>query len=431
MARPRFRMSAGGVLAALVLVVTAPATPAVASTIGGEALAGKRAVVQALPGADSLPKGVTARGWVLADLDSGNVLAARNAHGTFLPASTIKVLTAISLLPVVPPETMIEATWDDAAVDGSRVGIVEGWSYTADDLYRAMLMVSGNDAALALTRPIGGPQRALELMNAEARRLQALDTNAQSVNGLDEGTKGMTTSAYDLALFGRAGMNNPTFAEYVGTKSADFPAPPEKWKNGQTKRPGKATKFQIYTHVSLLTKYAGALGIKNGWTSAAGYTFIGAAERDGRRLIVATMGGKRFGYLDGTQLLDWGFANADKVTPVGTLVDPVPAADAAPAAEPTAAATPAVAPVADAPAVAAASPASDGGTNGMLALAGGLAGGMVLAVLAGVIAARRRNTLVVDALPTLGAPAVRADNVVVPPQQEPTYTSVRIRRPGD
>src|SRR3978361_1183265 len=109
-----------GAVALLAAVARAvPASPG--ASIGGDELASRHTVVPLLPGAAKLPS-VHASSYVVADLDTGQILAARDAHGKYLPASTIKVLTAITLLPLVPPTTPITATYDDTSVDGSRVG---------------------------------------------------------------------------------------------------------------------------------------------------------------------------------------------------------------------------------------------------------------------------------------------------------------------
>ena len=108
-------------------------------------------------------------------------------------------------------------------------------------------------------------------MNAEARRLQAYDTVAKTPSGLDK--PGQLTSAYDLALISRAGLADPDFRRYVSTRLADFPAP-----RGKT--------YQIANHNRLLGRYKGMIGVKNGWTSKARASFVGAAKRDGHTIIV-------------------------------------------------------------------------------------------------------------------------------------------------
>jgi D-alanyl-D-alanine carboxypeptidase (penicillin-binding protein 5/6) len=419
MRRPLPRaFAAAATLALGVVSALGPASAAhAAGTIGGDTLATRGTVVHGLPGVASLPK-VVASSFVLADLDTGQVLAARDPHGKYLPASTIKVLTAVTLLPLIPPTTPIVATYDDAAVEGTRVGIVEKMTYTADDLFRAMLMVSGNDAALALSHAVGGPATAVAKMNAEAQRLQGLDTTAKTVHGLD--AQGQVTSAYDLALFGKAALQIPAFNTYVTTRTANFPAPPKK-------KGGKPTSFQIYTHDRLLTNYTGALGLKNGYTVAAQGTFVGAAERNGHRLIVTLMHADPLVWHDAAHLLDWGFANEDKVTPVGTLVDPVPPPGAAAAngdPSPSASAD-AVAPVPVADAAVARQSAAS--SNGAMALIGGIGGGVLLAGVAALAASRRRR----DRFPDLDDGGLRAEafahprgpEIVVPAMPERAYTS--------
>ncbi|MDQ1725771.1 MAG: hypothetical protein QOG52_2799 [Frankiaceae bacterium] len=417
-----FARAAAAALSAAVAAATCwgPATPAHAVTvIGGYELASHRTLVHLGPGAKPLPT-LDASSFVLADLDTGEILAARDPHGRYMPASTIKVLTAITLLPLIPPATRIEATYDDTAVDGSRVGIVEHVKYSADDLFRAMLMVSGNDAALALSHPVGGPAATIVKMTAEAKRLQGFDTTVKTVNGLD--AAGQRSSAYDLALFGKAGLQIPSFVSYVMTKSAEFPAP-------------RKQHFQIFTHDKLLLNYDGALGIKNGYTVAAQATYIGAAGRNGHRLIVTLMHAQPLVWHDAAALLDWGFANEDKVTAVGTLVDPVPPVvpgtdpSAGPSVDPSSPAIVATPPVTSAAASAGIS------TNIPIALIGGIGGGVLLAGVVALWASRRRRDNFPsfddidegDRLPHSRRGAIT--EIVVPPTPEPTFTSnIRVRR---
>lgn len=293
---------------------TGPNTP-----IGGPLLAGSGVAVQPLPGAPSLPTGLTAATWLVADLTTGEVLAAKGAHEKHLPASTLKTLTALTLIPRLDPAQQVKATWHDAAVEGSKVGIVPGMRYSVRKLFTAMMVVSGNDAADALAQAAGGVPETLRLMNAEARHLQAYDTYAATPSGLDG--PGESTSAYDLALIARAGMKLPAFRHYVGTVKSRMPAPHHK-------------HFQIYTHNRLLTTYRGDVGIKNGYTVAAQATYVGAATRHGHTIVVTLLHAQPYFWNEARSLLNWGFKAQGKVTPVGTLVgpqqDPAPAAESEP-----------------------------------------------------------------------------------------------------
>ena len=172
------------------------------STVGGAALASTGLVLDA-PGATALPK-LSAASFLLADLDTGEVLAARNPHGHLRPASTLKVLTALTLLPQLNPDSVYKARSEDANAEGSRVGVVPEATYTVHQLFQGMFLMSGNDAASALANAAGGHRETVARMSALAKSLGALDTTVRNPSGLD--APGQFSSAYDLALLGRAGL---------------------------------------------------------------------------------------------------------------------------------------------------------------------------------------------------------------------------------
>jgi D-alanyl-D-alanine carboxypeptidase (penicillin-binding protein 5/6) len=277
--------------------------------VGGEALGSPRIVTGT--GAPPVPQ-VSAAAWVVADADTGEVLGARNAHGRYLPASTLKTLTAVALLPGLDLRRTYTPTFEDVNIEGSRVGLVQSVRYPVGKLAEAMLVVSGNDAANALANAAGGVPQTVHAMNATAQRLQAFDTTARNPSGLD--APGQVTSAYDLALIARAGLKDPTFARYVATLRDRVPAP-------------GGRQFEIYNHNKLLTRYQGNIGIKTGYTIAARHTYVGAARRNGRTVVVTLLKAETL-YPDATALLDWGFAALGRTVPVGRLVEPVPDAPA-------------------------------------------------------------------------------------------------------
>lgn len=298
------------VLAASVTLVTAMAAPAALADgpVGGPRLAGPD-VATASP-ADPAPPPVSAASYVVADVGSGAVLAAKDPHGQYAPASTLKTLTAVTLIPRLDPGTLVTPTRQDVGVDGSKVGLVTDLAYTVKDLFTALLVVSGNDAAGALGTAVGGQQVATGLMNTEAARLQAFDTHAVNTSGLD--APGQVSSAYDLALIARAGLALPDFRAYVGTRRSFIPAP-----GGRT--------IEIDSHNRLLGTYDGALGVKNGFTEAARASFVGAASRNGHTLVVTLMRADPAVWKDAAALLDWGFAATLRgQARIGQLVSPVP-----------------------------------------------------------------------------------------------------------
>ena len=245
------------------------------------------------------------------------MLAARNPHGWYRPASTLKVLTAVSLIPVLNPDATVVATKQAVSVPPNVVGLLPGHAYKISDLFTALLTISANDAAVALTQATGSFGRGMAVINAEARHLQADDTVAVQPNGLD--ARGQHTSAYDLALIARQALRMPAFLRYDQTISAKFQV-------------SKKKSVTLYNQNALLTSYPGAIGGKIGWTSAAGATYVGMARRHGVTLIVTLLHCTALTEIDaGKSLLDWGFAVDGKVKPVGTLVGPVqPVAAAAP-----------------------------------------------------------------------------------------------------
>ena len=278
-------------------------------------------------------KKIKAGSWIIADADTGQVLAARNPHKRFLPASTQKVLTAVTLIPRLGADTVIQPTKESVEPEGTKVGMTPKLSYNSADLFRAMLMVSANDAAMTLTLPQGGMKQTLDLMNAEAKRIGATDTLAGSPNGLDVdlglNVKTQYTTSYDLALILREGLDIPEFVEYAATVNAKFPALRPAKVDPKTKKkvPAKRYMMPIYSHIRMLPgesqAYPGFLAGKNGYTLAAKQTFVGAAERDGHRIIIALMGSDSL-WNNAKALFDWGFANVGKVQPVEQFPAPGP-----------------------------------------------------------------------------------------------------------
>ena len=279
------------------------------STVGGELL-GTRGVVVA-EGAPPLPRRVVASGWLVADADTGDVLAARDPHGRYYPASTLKLLTLLTLAPRLDPDLVVPGTVEDEAVEGSRVGLVRGGRYRVSLLLRALVMQSGNDAANALARAAGGTPATLAAMTRQAEELGAFDTVVGTPSGLD--VAGQSSSPYDLALIMRAVLAEPAAAAPLVVRTARMPGVP-----------GRSPGWQIQNQNPLLDS-PGNLGGKTGFTDAARHTFVTAAERGGRRLVVTVMrtGPRPLRAADqAALLLDWGFSVPAGTAGVGRLVDP-------------------------------------------------------------------------------------------------------------
>ncbi|MGI8867378.1 MAG: D-alanyl-D-alanine carboxypeptidase family protein [Mycobacteriales bacterium] len=331
----RVALAAVAVLALVIPIrptETAPASAAPAS-VGGARLA-TTGVVHS-PGTLPLPASATSDSWLVADGATGRILAAKNPHGRYAPASTQKVLTALTLLPVLADRTRtVIADRSDVSSPPDLAGLVAGGTYPVGVLFECMLLVSANDCANALARANGGGPKTVAAMNATATHLNADDTRVRNVTGLD--SVGQTTSAYDLALIMRAAAERPDFLQYDAKPDAVLPEVPN--------RSGLIT-FANGNH--LVGNYAGAVAAKTGYSDAGLQTYVAVLRKDNRTMIVSLMHGDRAGgdvWLQAVDLAEWGFQVPATAKGVGVLVEPgrahasappTPARSTAPTTRPT------------------------------------------------------------------------------------------------
>ncbi|MCW2593138.1 MAG: dacB [Mycobacterium sp.] len=295
-----FRRSLGAAAVAVAALLTASITIALPVALAD-------ADVQPV-GSVPIPDG-PAPTWIVADMDTGEILAGRDQNARHAPASTIKTLLALVAIDDLPLDTTVVADDADAKVECNCAGVKVGRTYTARELLDGLLLVSGNDAANTLAHMLGGNDAAVAKMNAKAAALGAVDTHAGSPSGLNgPGIDGYSTP-HDLAVIFRAALANPVFAQITSSPGAPFP--------------GDAGPVNLVNQDEMLARYPGMLGGKTGFTDVARKTFVGAAQRDGRRLVVAMMygliveGGPTY-WDQATSLLDWGFAQRSS-TGIGTL----------------------------------------------------------------------------------------------------------------
>ncbi|MCO1597597.1 serine hydrolase [Micromonospora sp. RHAY321] len=290
-----------------------PPVDAAERKVGGDALATSGL---ASPPDVPTPPGVTATSWLVADLNSGEVLGGCGPHERRTPASVQKLLLVAALMPRLDPAEVVEVKREDLQdldPGSSLMGVVEGGRYSVESLWLGLLLRSGNDAANVLARVGGGGagrQGGVDAMNAEARRLRANQTHAATPSGLDGPDQ--YTSAYDLALIARTTFAREDFRRYMQTRVATVPA-----------QPGTPA-LEIDNDNTLLDRYQGMLGGKTGFTQLARQTYVGVAERNGRRLAVTLLGAETapLGSLgEAIALLDWGFALSPNAS-VGRLVTP-------------------------------------------------------------------------------------------------------------
>jgi serine-type D-Ala-D-Ala carboxypeptidase (penicillin-binding protein 5/6) len=307
----------------------APDAPANWRQIGGPLMASGGIVVHYPAGKHpwQLPK-VPASAYVIADADNGQVLAAKDPHGLFPPASTLKVLTAITMLPRLNPNAQVKVSKMATSVEPNIVGLVRGRTYRVADLFRALLLISANDAAVSLVQAAGSFSKGMGLLNAEAHHLQAYDVVAKQPNGLP--AAGQVVSAYDLALIAKQALSMPAFMKYDSTWSAKFRVNKKKW-------------VDLVNQNYLLTRYKGGIGGKIGWTEASEATYVGMARRHGVTLIVTVLHCTSLQEIvSAEKLLNWGFAMTGHVEPVGILVAPLAPKPAHPTPTPTPSTKPAV-----------------------------------------------------------------------------------------
>lgn len=279
-----------------------------ATSIGGGRLGETGVIVNSVEGDGvSAPPETSALSYLIADFETGEVLAAKNPHKKLPPASTLKTLTALTLISRINMDKSYTGTWREASTIGNKVGIWKNRKYKVRDIWYGLMLQSGNDAGVALANISGGIKKTSQLMLAKAKSVKAYDTIPKSPHGLD--TPGQVSTAYDLALIARAAMKDKNFRKIVATKTYTFP------NSGPRNVDRKIRNLN-----KLMFTYPGVIGVKTGYTTKGRNTYIGIAKQDGRTIIITFMH-LRYGRDElAKKLFDWGFTAVGKVDPVGELV---------------------------------------------------------------------------------------------------------------
>lgn len=211
-------------------------------------------------------------------------------------ASTTKIMTGLLVVENADPDELVTISARAANVGEKEIDLVAGEELTVDALFKALMIHSANDAAIALAEHISGSvAEFVALMNDRAAELGLVGTRFANPHGLDDLDHHST--AADLLALTRVAMSHPAFAVTVRARALTFPAAPD-----GTARSGQATNL-------LLGDYEGAIGVKTGFTNQAQLTFVATAEREGRRIYVVVLGseGTRAHFADATALLDYAF----------------------------------------------------------------------------------------------------------------------------
>jgi serine-type D-Ala-D-Ala carboxypeptidase (penicillin-binding protein 5/6) len=243
---------------------------------------------------DSLaPPSITAPEWIVYDATSDVVLAAKNPDGERAMASVTKIMTALVVRDHTQLDDRVRASHAAVSVGESEIGLVEGEVWTVRDLLEAMLIRSGNDAAMALAEHVGGSIDGFAaMMNAKAISLGLTHSHFVNPHGLD--IDGHYTSARDLSIMAKALLDDPVLAEIVRTRFVAFRADPS------------GVARQARTTNRLLGVFPGVVGVKTGFTNNALRVLVAALQRNGRTIITVVMGSEDH-FADTAELLAYGF----------------------------------------------------------------------------------------------------------------------------
>ena len=286
--------------------------------IGRKTIALLLAAALALPGlsAQGAEAAVTAPAAVLMEASTGRVLAEKEPHQQRPCASITKVMTLLLTFEAMEAGKLrltdtLTASAHAASMGGSDIWLEEGEQMTVDDLIKATVIMSANDAAVVLAEAVSGSEEAfVARMNERAEELGMKDTVFKNCNGLDE--EGHVTSAYDVALMSRALLRYEKIRDYALTWMDSL-------RNGET---------QLVNTNKLIRSYQGITGLKTGTTSQAGSCIAATAERDGMELIAVVLGADSTDhrFQDAAALLDYGFAGWEVLQPQPPRLGEVPVA---------------------------------------------------------------------------------------------------------
>ena len=254
---------------------------------------------------------------ILIDADTGAILYQKDAHEKCYPASTTKIMTGLLTIENCSMNETVtfssaaanSVTWEDA-----NLATKAGEQYTVEQSLYGLLLYSANEIAYGLAEHVGGTlSNFVDMMNARAKQLGALDTHFNNASGLYDPNH--YTTAYDMAMIARGCYNNSTFVNIDSTYTP--------YTIGPTNLTSQSRTFS-HRHLMLKNRayyYEYCKGGKTGFTDQSGYTLVTFAEKDDMRLICVCFKSTDTGrYADTRSLFDWGFSNFKKVTASGDAI---------------------------------------------------------------------------------------------------------------
>ena len=244
------------------------------------------------------PPTITAKSAIIIDATTGKVLYSKNAEEQRFPASTTKMMSLIVALEHGNLDDLVTASKNAASTEGSTLWLTPGEKLKMTDLLYGIMLISGNDATVAVAEHISGSvEKFAKLMTEKAHAIGANDTNFTNSSGLPD-PKHVTT-AHDLARIAAYGYKNPLFTEIISTKHKVIP-----WA-------GKDSDRDLYNENRMLWLSEGGNGVKTGYTDAAGRCLVSGAKRNEMQLIAVVLDSETM-WEDSIALLNFGF---DQVKP--------------------------------------------------------------------------------------------------------------------
>ncbi|MBP2642901.1 MAG: Serine-type D-Ala-D-Ala carboxypeptidase [Firmicutes bacterium] len=237
---------------------------------------------------------LTAHSAIVIDATTGRVLYEKNAEETRYPASTTKMMTLIVALENGNLNDLVTTSSLAAETEGSSLWLTAGEKLKLIDMLYGMMLVSGNDATVAVAEHIGGSvENFAKMMTAKAHQIGAVHTNFTNTSGLPDPNHYST--AADLARIAAYGYKNPVFTQIVSTEHKVLP-----WA-------GKDHDRDLYNENRMLWLYQGGNGVKTGYTDAAGRCLVSGALRQNVQLVAVVLDSDHM-WEDSIKLLDYGFS---------------------------------------------------------------------------------------------------------------------------
>jgi len=246
------------------------------------------------------PPNITAKAAIVIDAATGKILYSKNAEEQRYPASTTKIMSLIVALEHGNLDDLVTASKNAASTEGSTLWLMEGEKLKMIDLLYGIMLISGNDATVAVAEHVSGSvDNFAKLMTQTAHAIGAKDTNFTNSSGLPDPNH--VTTAHDLARITAYGYKNPLFAEIISTKHKVIP-----WA-------GKDSDRDLYNENRMLWLYEGGNGVKTGYTDAAGRCLVSGAKRNDMQLIAVVLDSETM-WDDSIALLNFGFAQVKPET---------------------------------------------------------------------------------------------------------------------